>query len=293
MHIITQSIDKQKEQIASKWTGQGNEKSDVRGTNMDTENSSTATTAERNENAGVASTTDFLSMFYLPSSRPYSEDVHFSLSSYNVPFQGAASAVMGGILSVLDTALAALNENEEFDKSDSINEGELQGHVASCVSSERSILKCCQCGSRCQSSASTPCRSFVGISSTNTDSSKLSSSKLSDDEISGILGHVSNQEINVHDLSIVRNDAQESDTLKLRMPLTGSVSTLQLYDENTGDSMKKLLLDLPSESMNDMQIETNDYADSPSESRENEDSEYCLVRNESETNDGWLVICDD
>ena len=164
---------------------------------MDTEHSSTVAVVERNENAGVAMMADFFSMFDLPSSRPYTEDVHFSSSSYKVPFQGAASAVMGGILSVLDTAidtaLAALNEKEEFDKPDSINGDELQGHVTSCASSERSIMKCCQRGSRCQSPAPTPCRSFVGISSANTDSSKLSNSKLTDEKTSVIFGHVSNQ----------------------------------------------------------------------------------------------------
>lgn len=252
---------------------------------MDTEHFSTVTAAERNENAGVARTADFFSMFDLPSSRPYT-DVHFSSSSYKMPFQSAASAMMGGILSVLDTAidtaLAVLNENEELDKP---GRDELQGHTMSCVSSERSIMKCYHRGSRCQLPTPTPCRSFDGISSTNTDSGKLSNSKPSDDKTSVILGHTSNQEINMHDL----DHAKEGDTCKPQMPNIDSVSTLQLYGENTDDATKKKLLDLPSESMNDV------FTDSRSESRKKkEDSEYFFVRNKTETtNDGWLIVCDD
>ena len=76
---------------------------------------------------------DFYSMFYLPSSQTYDEDVHLSSlvenidvnassqTSTYIPFQGAAaaaSAMMGGILSAIDTAIAVMNE--EFDSSDSI-----------------------------------------------------------------------------------------------------------------------------------------------------------------------------
>ena len=76
---------------------------------------------------------DFFSMFYLPSSQTYGEDVHLSSlvenkhvsassqTSTYIPFQGAAaaaSAMMGGILSAIDTAIAVMNE--EFDSSDSI-----------------------------------------------------------------------------------------------------------------------------------------------------------------------------
>ena len=66
---------------------------------------------------------DFFSMFYLPSSssQSFDEDVHLTTSTY-IPFQGAASAasaVVGGILSAIDTAIAVMNE--EFDNpSDSI-----------------------------------------------------------------------------------------------------------------------------------------------------------------------------
>ena len=86
----------------------------------------------------------------------------------------------------------------------------------------------------------------------------------------------------MHDL----DHAKESDTFKPQMPNIDSVSTSHLYGENTGDAMKKLLLDLPPESMN--------VTDSRSESRKKEDPEYFFVRNESETtNDGWLIVCDD
>lgn len=110
-------------------------------------------TVSKKERCGDASAaergSDLLSMFYLPSSHQfYDEDVTLAASSYTYSapsLQGAASAVMGGIWSVLDTALAVLNE--EFDNpSDSMlsdgtkDDGEDQLHesvasFASCKSS--------------------------------------------------------------------------------------------------------------------------------------------------------------
>lgn len=105
--------------------------------------STTTDHSERTAVEGKADTTapgkqqqakgDFYSMFYLPSSQTYDEDVHLSSlvenidvnassqTSTYIPFQGAAaaaSAMMGGILSAIDTAIAVMNE--EFDSSDSI-----------------------------------------------------------------------------------------------------------------------------------------------------------------------------
>lgn len=251
---------------------------DVRGTHM-------VLTAE-NENAAVANRGDFFSMFYLPSSQSYDEDVHFTSSSYSAPFQGAASVVMGGILSVLDTALAVMNE---FDNSDSIisdstkdeDEDVLQGNVSSCVSSERRVIGCYENAARSQ--LSTPCTSHVTIST-------ITGNKSSHDKTSGILENSPKKEINVHDLSLEESGAQESDDLTLHISRVGSISTLQMFEGDTGDAMKKLLSDLHSESMDDMQIETD--TGSKAESRNNEDSEYCIIKNERET-DGWLFVCDD
>jgi len=244
----------------------------------------------RNESAAVANKGDFFSMFYLPSSQSYDESVHFTTSSYSAPFQGAASAMMGGILSVLDTALAVLNE--EFDNpSDSIisdstkdeNEDDLQGNVNSCVSSGRIVMACCKQASPSQ--ISTQCKNYVAISSSN-------ESKSSDDKTSSILENSPKQDVSLHDMSIERSGAQENDEFTPKITLIGSISTLQLYEEDTEDAMKKLLSDLHSESMNDMQIETNADAGPRSESTKNEEPEYCIIRNENETNDGWLVVCD-
>lgn len=104
--------------------------------------STTTDHSERTDVEGKVDTTasgkqqakgDFYSMFYLPSSQTYDEDVHLSSlvenidvnassqTSTYIPFQGAAaaaSAMMGGILSAIDTAIAVMNE--EFDSSDSI-----------------------------------------------------------------------------------------------------------------------------------------------------------------------------
>jgi len=57
--------------------------------------------------------------------------------------------------------------------------------------------------------------------------------------------------------------------------------------------MESLISDLNSKSMNDMEIERNTDAGPELEISKKEDSEYCIIRNESETNDGWLVVCDD
>ena len=132
--------------------------------------------AERNE-AAAEQKGDFFSMFYLPSSQSYEEDVHLATSSYSAPFQGAATALMGGILSVIDTALAVLNE--EFDNpSDSIisestisestkddDEDGFQGSGDSCVTSKSSVMGCCKQTTR--SKLPTSCVSNVAISSTD------------------------------------------------------------------------------------------------------------------------------
>ena len=68
---------------------------------------------------------DLFSMFYLPSSRTYDEDIHMTTlaeqsndnvpSSY-IPFQGvaaAASSMLGDMFSALDTAIAIMNEEFE------------------------------------------------------------------------------------------------------------------------------------------------------------------------------------
>lgn len=285
--------------MASTRNGRDKQKPDVRDAHMvlttervDIENSVTVTTAEENENTAV-NKGDFFSMFYLPSNQSYGEDVHFASSSYNVPFQGAASAVMGGILSVLDTALAVLNEDEEFDKSDSIIsdstkdevEDDLQGN---CVSSEISVMRCCKHGARSQ--LTTPCTSYVAMSSAKTHDKKTP-----DNKTSAVLEHMPKQEIDVRlDADTYeQNGARENDGFTPHIPLIGSISTLQLYEEDTGNTMKKLISDLQSESINDMQIETHFDTDSKSESSKKEDSEYCIIRSESETNDGWLVVCGD
>ena len=77
---------------------------------------------------------DLFSMFYIPSSRTYDEDIHMTtlaeqsndnvLSSY-IPFQGvaaAASSMLGDIFSALDTAIAIMNEEFEEEEHDDDND---------------------------------------------------------------------------------------------------------------------------------------------------------------------------
>eukprot|EP00579_Thalassiosira_antarctica_P005464 CAMPEP_0201890318 /NCGR_PEP_ID=MMETSP0902-20130614/31945_1 /ASSEMBLY_ACC=CAM_ASM_000551 /TAXON_ID=420261 /ORGANISM="Thalassiosira antarctica, Strain CCMP982" /LENGTH=248 /DNA_ID=CAMNT_0048421141 /DNA_START=56 /DNA_END=799 /DNA_ORIENTATION=- len=236
---------------------------------------------ERNE-AAAEQKGDFFSMFYLPSSQSYEEDVHLATSSYSAPFQGAATALMGGILSVIDTALAVLNE--EFDNpSDSIisestkddDEDGFQGSGDSCVTSKSSVLGCCKQTAR--SKLPTSCANNDAISSTDEAKASDNSEQSAEHE----------SENNVHKSSIEQSASQEIDYFTPQNSLIGSISTLQLYEEGVGDVMKTLISDLHSKPMNGMEIEK--YTDTVPESEisRKEDSEYCIIRNESETNDGW------
>lgn len=124
-----------------------------------------------------AATVDFFSMFYLPSSsQSYEEDVHLSTTPY-IPFQGAASAasaVMGGLLSVIDTALAVMNEEFE-DPSDSIAsagtkedcDDDVSQKGDSRVSSKSSVMRCCR-HSKPRSSNSPPASHRDGARNSST-----------------------------------------------------------------------------------------------------------------------------
>lgn len=109
----------------------------------------------------------FLGMFFLPSSQMYydDDDAHLlstSTSSYS-PIKAAASAasnVIGGILSVIDTALAAINEEME-NSSDSFSSGDTKESVdntallpeGSCtcadIMSRGTMMRCSQ-GAHCR-----------------------------------------------------------------------------------------------------------------------------------------------
>mmetsp|Transcript_10841 Transcript_10841/g.23957 ORF Transcript_10841/g.23957 Transcript_10841/m.23957 type:complete len:249 (-) Transcript_10841:171-917(-) len=223
---------------------------------------------------------DFFSIFYLPSSQSYDEDVHLATSSY-VPFQGAASAasaVMGKILSVLDTALAVMNE--EFDTmsdsiiSESTYEDGLQDRD-SLVTSESSLMRCCRETERTSTSASETERASTADEDETSEDSEQSANYESE------------------------RSAQEKYYFSPQNSLIGNISTLQLFEEGTCDTMKPLIPDQNSMSMNDVlenvrkdESVCKDLTSPDSEIREKEDSEYCIVRNESETNDGWLVVSD-
>eukprot|EP00581_Thalassiosira_minuscula_P031422 CAMPEP_0183779950 /NCGR_PEP_ID=MMETSP0739-20130205/55106_1 /TAXON_ID=385413 /ORGANISM="Thalassiosira miniscula, Strain CCMP1093" /LENGTH=255 /DNA_ID=CAMNT_0026022753 /DNA_START=105 /DNA_END=872 /DNA_ORIENTATION=+ len=227
---------------------------------------------------------EFFSMFYLPSSsQSYDEDVHLATStSYSAPFQGAATAVVGGILSVLDTALAALNE--EFDNpSDSIisdstrdeSEDEYQGSGDTCMISKNNVLRCCKQNARSKLPTSV-CKSTT--SSTNEDNTSDRS-----------------KENSTHVSSIEQSSSLEKDYFTPQNSLIGSISTLQLFEESAGDFKKAIISNQHSKPINNTENERNTNAlnESLFETNKKEDSEYCIIKHESETNDGWLVVSDD
>jgi len=241
--------------------------------------------ADGNENLAIGGPKgDFFSMFYLATSQSYDEDVHLTASSYTAPFQGAATAVMGGILSVIDTALAVLNE--EFDNpSDSIisestkDDGEdaFERNGDSCATS-KSVMGCCK---KTAHASLSPSQGKVEVSSTN-------EIKASDNSVQS-----AKHGQNTRNLSNEQSSSPEKEYFSPQNSLIGTISTLQLYEEGAGGIRESLLSDLNSNSMNDMEIERNTDAGPESEISKKEDSEYCIIRNESETNDGWLVVCDD
>ena len=108
-----------------------------------------------------------------------------------------------------------------------------------------------------------------------------------------VIVDTSESENSVHDISIEESASQERDYFSPQNSLIGSISTLQLYEEGVGDVMKTRISDLHSKSMSAMEIERNTDTVPESEISKKEDSEYCIIGNESETNDGWLVVCDD
>ena len=111
---------------------------------------------------------NFFGMFFLPSSQLYDDDdVHLSASTSSTysPIKAAASAasnMIGGILSVIDTALAAMNEEMENSSgsisSDKTKESEvnidtalLTGSACTCATNMRRgiVMQCCQ-GAHCK-----------------------------------------------------------------------------------------------------------------------------------------------
>jgi len=111
---------------------------------------------------------NFFGMFFLPSSQLYDDDdVHLSASTSSTysPIKAAASAasnMIGGILSVIDTALAAMNEEMENSSgsisSDNTKESEvnidtalLTGSACTCATNMRRgiVMQCCQ-GAHCK-----------------------------------------------------------------------------------------------------------------------------------------------
>ena len=103
---------------------------------------------------------------------------------------------------------------------------------------------------------------------------------------------LSGTENNINDIRI---DAQEMDYFTPPNSLLGSISALQLLYEGGSGEIENIL----NLSINDVsEIERSaedvfgDFMDQSVTSKK-EDSEYCIIRNEKETNDGWMVLSDD
>lgn len=244
--------------------------------------------------AGAGMKADFFSMFYLPSSQSYDEDLHLSTSSYTPSFQGAATAVMGGILSVLDTALAVLNEDFDNPSDSIISDGTkdydkdtLTESRESCKQGEHRVMGCCRQTRRSKSSAS--------------ESENSAGTDKSPDNLKLSAKHES--ENNTHNMchSIERVDSIEKEYFTPQNSLIGSISTLQIYEEGTSEIMKKLVSNQHSTSMNDLEAEIDNLCKEFEEpelsgnSKEvDEEPDYCIIsKNKTETKDGWLVVSEE
>ena len=77
--------------------------------------------------------------------------------------------------------------------------------------------------------------------------------------------------------------------------LLGSISALQLFYEGGSGEIEKLLnlsMDDVAEIEHSDEDVFGDFMDRSGMSKKDE-SEYCIVRNETETNDGWMILSDD
>lgn len=101
---------------------------------------------------------------------------------------------------------------------------------------------------------------------------------------------------NADEISIERFPSQNIGYYTPQNSLTGSISALQLLYEGGSDEIS---LDLPlnhgvkwkKKKMDDRHDLFSDLIDDD-EMNEWDDSDYCIIRNDKETNDGWMVISD-
>lgn len=99
--------------------------------------------------------------------------------------------------------------------------------------------------------------------------------------------------------SLEQSTSHEHDFFTPENSLIGNISTLQLLEEDSTDIMKKLVSSQYSDAWNDEEAEREidnlckELEDADPRVCKDEEPEYCIIRNECETNDGWLVVSDD
>mmetsp|Transcript_14952 Transcript_14952/g.35928 ORF Transcript_14952/g.35928 Transcript_14952/m.35928 type:complete len:248 (-) Transcript_14952:232-975(-) len=226
---------------------------------------------------------DFFNMFHLALSRSYEEDVHLATSSYT-PFQGAASAasaVVGGILSVIDTALAVMNE--EFDNpSDSIISDSTKEDDED---DEDAVMRCCRKTKR-------------SLTSTSGDTERPSSATEVKPSDNSEQSENYESETNYSKERIEQKSSQEKCYFTPENSLVGSISMLQLYEDSHTETMTPLISGPHSKMIHDEKMNKiseslcKDFM-SESEISKKEDSEYCIIKDDRETFDGWLVVRED
>jgi hypothetical protein len=268
---------------------------------------------------------DFFGMFDGLSSQ-----AHQTTTAY-APLLGAASAasaMIGGFWSVLDTAYAVLNE--EFDSNDNRNPS------SNSIISDSSIEDM-EGGLRIADSRSNTTKSQTDTNinrhrnnSTKLDENTKRSSSNNQNKVSDpdqlptrgelmlpciyivpfflctimyniidffLIIDVSVTANKANEISIERFPSQNIGYYTPQNSLTGSISALQLLYEGGSD---EIYLDVPlnhgvkwkKTTMDDCHDLFSDLIDDDEMNEWDDDSDYCIIKDEKETHDGWMVISD-
>jgi len=253
----------------------------------------------------------FFRLFY-KSSEPvsvYSGDIGASLRLLGQPFQGAASAVVGGIISAFDNALTILNEDfdgpnensgstkppveddeNEMTAEDSPDNDSFRAKTKNLMSkSSNGLIDCCRkvaCTSAVKTSGNSSdaqCSDDSPRSSIRHSDDLLASNFYGDDSASLQNSSIANTLLNGYD-----SDDYMDNSLKLAVTDVGGdyLSTSCSQSISGGDgtirlSMKKdAFVSIGNEGGNELK-------------HKDVDADYFIVQNEQETNEGWLVVSED
>jgi hypothetical protein len=100
---------------------------------------------------------------------------------------------------------------------------------------------------------------------------------------------------NAIEISIETSPSQEFDYFTPQNSLMGSISALLLLYEGGSGEIEKLSKCSTSDVLEIERSADDVFGDimDQSEMNEKEDSEYCFIENETETNDGWMILSDE